>query len=78
MCFLQQLAETAARLGGHKAGTRLVTAEERSGVERSLTLCMDTWAKKRRTFRAIWCVLQRYNKPCDPCAGAVTWRWIFS
>ena len=52
---MRQLAEASERLTGLKAGSRLVTAEERSKVEGGFAACQDAWGKRRRMFKAIWC-----------------------
>jgi hypothetical protein len=59
LVVLLQLTETSGRLGPLKAGTRLVTAEERGRVASEFSSCMDAWAKRRRMFKSIW-----YASPC--------------
>ncbi len=51
-----QWEEANAQLAALKTGTKLVTAAERSAVEKAFAEAMDQWTKRKRMFRSIWCV----------------------
>ncbi|BDA43751.1 Homologous-pairing protein 2 homolog [Coccomyxa sp. Obi] len=49
-----QWEEANAKLATLKSSTKLVTAAERSAVEKAFAEAMDHWAKRKRMFRSIW------------------------
>ncbi|KXZ46370.1 hypothetical protein GPECTOR_44g47 [Gonium pectorale] len=50
----KKLADDEAKLKLLKAGTVLITAEEREAVEQQLTSYLDVWRKRRSMFKNIW------------------------
>lgn len=51
-----------------RAGSRLITAEERAAVETSFLAATDAWTKRKRMFCSIWCVLNN-SEGKVPCPG---------
>ncbi|CAL8468300.1 g7840 [Coccomyxa elongata] len=49
-----QWEEASAKLATLKSTAKLVTAAERSAVEKAFAEAMDQWAKRKRMFRSIW------------------------
>ncbi|EFJ43662.1 hypothetical protein VOLCADRAFT_109964 [Volvox carteri f. nagariensis] len=50
----KKLAEDETKLKAFKAGSVLVTPEERAAVEKSLTTNLGWWRKRRAMFKNIW------------------------
>lgn len=57
-----QWEEASAKLATLKSTAKLVTAAERSAVEKAYAEALDHWAKRRRMFRSIWCVCLKTSR----------------
>ena len=49
------MTQAQERLRALKAGTRLISADERAKVEKGFTAAMHAWSKRKGIFKSIWC-----------------------